>query len=116
MAVAAGADSDKYPPGWLFHQKWSAGKQKGPAPTLDGHRIEVIKVAGRVRCGIVTARPPLSGSISSSPLCLQGVSVPSTSRDARTHMRRAPYERRGLLHTCMAACTAMTSGHGSFVQ
>lgn len=48
VAVEAGADSDKYPPGWLFHQKWAAGRGKGPAPTLDGHRIEVAKVAGRV--------------------------------------------------------------------
>ena len=47
--MEAGADSDKYPPGWLFHQKWTAGRGKGPAPTLDGHRIEVAKVAGRVR-------------------------------------------------------------------
>ena len=49
VAVEAGADSDKYPPGWLFHQKWTAGRGRGPAPTLDGHRIEVAKVAGRVR-------------------------------------------------------------------
>ncbi|KAK9826769.1 hypothetical protein WJX81_007673 [Elliptochloris bilobata] len=47
VAVKAGADSEKYPPGWLFHQKWTAGRGKGPAPTLDGHRIEVAKVAGR---------------------------------------------------------------------
>ena len=51
LAVDAGADSDKYPPSWLFHQKWSAGRGKGPAPTLNGHQIEVAKVAGRVRPG-----------------------------------------------------------------
>lgn len=51
LAVDAGADSDKYPPSWLFHQKWSAGRGKGPAPTLDGHQIEVAKVAGRVSPG-----------------------------------------------------------------
>ena len=54
LAVEAGADSDKYPPGWLFHQKWTAGRGKGPAPTLDGHRIEVAKVAGRVRPALST--------------------------------------------------------------
>ncbi len=104
LAVAAGADSDKYPPGWLFHQKWSAGKQKGPAPTLDGHRIEVIKVAGRVRSGIVTARPPRSGSILSSSLCLQGVSVLSNlSRRSHAHAACSLREARvaSHLHGCM---------------
>ena len=51
LAVDAGADSDKYPPSWLFHQKWTAGRGKGPAPTLDGHQIVVAKVAGRVSPG-----------------------------------------------------------------
>jgi hypothetical protein len=90
VAVAAGADSDKYPPGWLFHQKWSAGKQKGPAPTLDGHRIEVIKVAGRVRSGHRDRLPATrKNNLSSSSLCHEVFLCPWSLEKARTHARYA---------------------------
>lgn len=46
-AVDAGADSSKFPDTWLFHQKWGNGK-KGPAPRLEGNKIEYIQVGGRV--------------------------------------------------------------------
>lgn len=44
-AVSVDADSDKFPPGWLFHYRWSKGK--GPAKTHAGHPIEFITVGGR---------------------------------------------------------------------
>ena len=45
-AVDAGADSAKFPDTWLFHQKWGNGK-KGPAPKLEGNKIEYVQVGGR---------------------------------------------------------------------
>ncbi len=45
-AVEAGADSEKFPKSWLFHQKWGNGK-KGPAPRLEGNKIEYKQVGGR---------------------------------------------------------------------
>jgi hypothetical protein len=45
--VDAGANSEKFPDTWLFHQKWGNSK-KGPAPKLGGNKIEYITVGGRV--------------------------------------------------------------------
>lgn len=45
-AVAAEADSEKFPPGWLFHVRWD-GKKK--SPKIDGNAVEFLKVGGRVR-------------------------------------------------------------------
>lgn len=71
-AVDAGANSDKFPDTWLFHQKWGNGK-KGPAPKLGGNRIEYIKVGGRV--GACLAVPAYLSLTNSQARCLLGLSV-----------------------------------------
>ena len=38
-------DSEKFPPGWLFHVRWD-GKKKNPK--IDGNPVEFLKVGGRV--------------------------------------------------------------------
>lgn len=45
-AVAAEADSEKFPPGWLFHVRWDGKKM---SPKIDGNMVEFLKVGGRVR-------------------------------------------------------------------
>ena len=54
-AVEAEADSEKFPPGWLFHVRWD-GKKK--APKLDGNPVEFLKVGGRVKLTITTLDHP----------------------------------------------------------
>ncbi len=43
-AVDVDADADRYPRGWLFHQRWSP---KDPMATIAGDPIELLKIAGR---------------------------------------------------------------------
>ena len=45
-AVEAEADSEKFPPDWLFHVRWE-GKRKNPK--IAGNPVEFLKVGGRVR-------------------------------------------------------------------
>ena len=45
-AVEAEADSEKFPPDWLFHVRWDGKKKK---PKIDGNPVEFLKVGGRVR-------------------------------------------------------------------
>lgn len=45
-AVEAEADSEKFPPDWLFHVRWD-GKKKNPK--INGNAVEFLKVGGRVR-------------------------------------------------------------------
>lgn len=44
-AVAAEADSEKFPPDWLFHVRWGGPKK---SPKVNGHPVEFLKVGGRV--------------------------------------------------------------------
>jgi formamidopyrimidine-DNA glycosylase len=43
-AVAVDADSDRFPRGWLFHQRWGKNQQ---ARAAGGHPIAFIEIAGR---------------------------------------------------------------------
>lgn len=45
-AVEAEADSEKFPPGWLFHVRWD-GKKKNPK--ISGNPVEFLQVGSRVR-------------------------------------------------------------------
>jgi formamidopyrimidine-DNA glycosylase len=42
-AVAVGSDSERYPPGWLFHRRWNAR----PGVTVRGDAIRRETIAGR---------------------------------------------------------------------
>ena len=44
-AVRAGADSDRFPPKWLFHTRWSKRLQR--PVTVRGERIRYLTVGGR---------------------------------------------------------------------
>ena len=44
-AVRAGADSDRFPPKWLFHTRWSKRLQRPVTPR--GERIRYLTVGGR---------------------------------------------------------------------
>lgn len=44
-AVEAEAESEKFPPDWLFHVRWDGPKK---SPKLNGHAVEFLKVGGRV--------------------------------------------------------------------
>jgi formamidopyrimidine-DNA glycosylase len=44
-AVRAGADSDRFPPKWLFHTRWSKRLQRPMTPR--GERIRYLTVGGR---------------------------------------------------------------------
>jgi formamidopyrimidine-DNA glycosylase len=44
MAVSVDADSDRFPPHWLFHRRWGRAKD---ALTAGGERIEFATVGGR---------------------------------------------------------------------
>ena len=46
-AVAAEAESEKFPQDWLFHVRWNGPKK---SPKLDGNAVEFLKVGGRVSC------------------------------------------------------------------
>ena len=48
-AVEAEADSEKFPPEWLFHVRWD-GKKKNPK--INGNAVEFLKVGGRVRYAV----------------------------------------------------------------
>ena len=53
-AVEAEADSEKFPPDWLFHVRWD-GKKKNPK--INGNAVEFLKVGGRVRCASFACKP-----------------------------------------------------------
>jgi len=44
-AVRVGADSDRFPPKWLFHTRWS--KRVQSPVTVRGERIRYLTVGGR---------------------------------------------------------------------
>lgn len=44
-AVAAEAESEKFPQDWLFHVRWNGPKK---SPKLNGNAVEFLKVGGRV--------------------------------------------------------------------
>ena len=44
-AVRVGADSDRFPPKWLFHTRWS--KRLQSPVTVRGERIRYLTVGGR---------------------------------------------------------------------
>ncbi|WIA32132.1 hypothetical protein OEZ86_002982 [Tetradesmus obliquus] len=56
VAVAANADSSKFPEDWMFHIRW--GKKAG---TLAGHKIDHITVGSRTSCYVPALQKLIGG-------------------------------------------------------
>ena len=56
------ADSDKFPPHWLFHVRW--GKKAGKTST--GHAIAFETVGGRTSCYVPALQKRVSGNAAAS--------------------------------------------------
>ncbi|KAL3161192.1 hypothetical protein ABBQ38_009559 [Trebouxia sp. C0009 RCD-2024] len=61
-AVAAEADSEKFPPGWLFHVRWDGKKQN---PKIDGNAVEFLKVGGRTTAYVPAVQKAADGAAAS---------------------------------------------------
>ena len=61
-ACAVDADSDKFPPHWLFHVRW--GKKAGKTST--GHAIAFETVGGRTSCYVPALQKRVSGNAAAS--------------------------------------------------
>ena len=52
-AVAANADSSRYPRAWLFHRRWG---RRDDARTIRGERIEHVTIGGRTAAWVPAAQ------------------------------------------------------------
>ena len=87
-ACAVDADSDKFPPHWLFHVRW--GKKAGKTST--GHAIAFETVGGRTSCYVPALQKRVSGSATSKS---KGKSKAAAVDAAPQAVPEAPAVKRG---------------------